>query len=967
MTPPANLGWFVVQEERNPFDLLVKPVRRLVEEKGFVNPTDPQAQAIPPILDGKNVLLIAPTGTGKTEAAFLPIFSRLLEMIERPVGVKVLYITPLRSLNRDLLERLQWWCQKLDIRISVRHGDTDTRERYQQSHSPPDILITTPETLQAIMPGRILRRHLGQIRWVVIDEIHEFAEDKRGSQLSLALERLRLITEHDFQVVGLSATIGSPERVAKFLSGTERSVELIQVPVARDMQFQIIYPVATQEDNDLAARLYTNPEVAARLRVMRKLIEGQQSVLLFTNTRSIAEVLASRFKVWDTDFPVSIHHGSLAKPARISAEQGLKGGELKGLVCTSSLELGIDIGSIDLCIQYMSPRQVTRLIQRVGRSGHRIGRVARGVIVTMDSDDTLEAMVIARRAYLESLEAVRIPEKPLDALAHQLVGLLIYQRRWEFSQILELYQKAFPYRDLDESDLVSILTYMHTRYPRLAWVSFEDEVAMRPQSIKAMYQFYYENLSMIPDEKNYLVIDEADESPIGVLDEAFVAEYGDPGTKFIVRGSPWKISSVYADKIYVKAVDDPTGAIPSWVGEEIPVPFEVAEEVGHIRARVEESLKIGLAPEAIGSLLASEYPIDEETACRAIQETTEQIQDGLPVPTDQEITVESWEDVVVLQVSFGSLVNRSLAILLGHLLSEKTGHTVGIQEDPYRIVLQSGESLSSDIAKELLFSLAEADLKQMVETAIVKTGLFKRHMIHVARKFGAVSKNADFSSISLNQLIKSFTGTAVFTETLKETLSRDFDLENLRKCMERLTKGELRVVVIQSGKKMLSPIARVGLEKIGRKANLMPSDKMERLVLESAKVRLLNEVKTFVCAENWDYVRMMLIKEFKEGFTCPECGSSRIGILGETEEVVKRFMAKRGKNLTNREKELESRAAKSGLLTAAHGAVAALTLAGRSLRLSEVEQIVTSVDKVGDQLVGLIVGAERKALMRRFS
>ncbi|MCJ7770220.1 DEAD/DEAH box helicase, partial [Candidatus Bathyarchaeota archaeon] len=398
-------------EDIDAFSLLVKPVRRLIEERGFGIATGPQSRAIPLILQGKNVLLIAPTGTGKTEAAFLPVFSRLLEQVERPPGIRVLYITPLRSLNRDLLDRLKWWCQSLDIRISVRHGDTETRERYQQSHNPPDILITTPETLEAILPGRILRRHLSQIRWVIIDEVHEFAEDKRGSQLSLALERLRLVTERDFQIIGLSATIGSPEKVAKFLAGANRPVELIKVSVARETEFQIICPEATPEDHELAERLYTRPEVAARLRVMRNIIENQRAVLLFTNTRSVAEVLASRFRIWDVNFPVSIHHGSLAKIARITAEQGLKEGELKGLVCTSSLELGIDIGNIDLCIQYMSPRQVTRLIQRVGRSGHNIGRVAKGIIVTMDSDDSLEAMVIAKRAFLEILEPVHIPEK----------------------------------------------------------------------------------------------------------------------------------------------------------------------------------------------------------------------------------------------------------------------------------------------------------------------------------------------------------------------------------------------------------------------------------------------------------------------------------------------------------------------------------------------------------------------------
>ncbi|MEM3019347.1 MAG: DEAD/DEAH box helicase, partial [Candidatus Bathyarchaeia archaeon] len=380
------------QLQADVFSLLSRPVRMIVQKRGFESATGPQAAAIPLISEGKNVLLIAPTGTGKTEAAFLPILDLLLKAQEKLPGIKVLYITPLRALNRDMLERLEWWCKQLDVRIAVRHGDTETRERGFQARSPPDLLITTPETLQAILPGRVMRRHLRSVRWVIVDECHELAEDKRGSQLTLALERLRWITGQDFQVVGLSATIGTPERVAKFLVGVRGSVEIVRVPVARNMEFKVLYPEPAPEDYELAAKLYTHPEVAARLRIMRDLIEKHSSVLLFTNTRPIAEVLASRFKIWDVNFPVSIHHGSLAKPARVSAERGLKNGELRGLVCTSSLELGIDVGSIDLCIQYMSPRQVTRLLQRVGRSGHRIGRTAKGIIITMDSDDTLEAM-----------------------------------------------------------------------------------------------------------------------------------------------------------------------------------------------------------------------------------------------------------------------------------------------------------------------------------------------------------------------------------------------------------------------------------------------------------------------------------------------------------------------------------------------------------------------------------------------
>ena len=290
----------------NAFNILVKPVRRLIEQKGFYKPTEPQEKTIPKILDGKNILLISPTATGKTEAAFLPVLSMLLKDPKTP-GIKVLYITPLRALNRDLLERLQWWCNSLDIRLAVRHGDTETKERTRQSRSPPDILITTPETLQAILSGWILRQHLQSLRWVIIDEVHELADSKRGSQLSLALERVRSLTGKEFQMIGLSATIGSPEKVAHFLVGDLRPVEIIRVPVAKMVKLQVIYPKPSDEDVRLAAKIYTHPEVAARLRIIRDYMSKRKSVLLFTNTRSISEVLASRFKVWDIDFPISIH------------------------------------------------------------------------------------------------------------------------------------------------------------------------------------------------------------------------------------------------------------------------------------------------------------------------------------------------------------------------------------------------------------------------------------------------------------------------------------------------------------------------------------------------------------------------------------------------------------------------------------------------------------------------------------
>jgi len=957
-------------ETRKPsaFDLLVKPVRRLIEQRGFSAPTEPQEKTIPKILEGKNVLLISPTATGKTEAAFLPVLNMLLTA-ERPPGIKVLYITPLRALNRDMMERLQWWCNNLDIKLAVRHGDTETQERTRQSRSPPDILITTPETLQAILPGWVMRQHLQQVRWVIVDEVHEMADSKRGCQLTLALERLKWLTGKDFQLIGLSATIGSPEKVAQFLVGAGRKVEIVRVPVARQMKLKILFPQPMPDDVELASTLFTHPEVAARLRIVRQYIEQQRSVLLFTNTRAISEVLASRFKVWDVNFPVSIHHGSLAKPSRIAAEKGLKEGALKGLVATSSLELGIDIGRIDLVIQYMSPRQVTRLIQRVGRSGHRIGRIANGVIITMDSDDTLEAMVIARMAYNEQLEPVDIPHKPYDVLAHQIIGLLMKQKRWYFYEIYEMFKNAYPYADLTIEDIQKVLTYMHSRFPRLAWVSFEDQLAIKPRRTKALYEYYFENLSMIPEEKQYLVVDESSDSAVGVLDEAFMAEYGKPGTKFIIRGSPWRITQVFGDKLYVKSVDDPTGAIPSWIGEEIPVPFEVAQEVGALRGFVEQKLKKGAKPEEAAEQVAKRYPADADTVSRAIRETVEHVERSLTVPTDKRLILEDWEEFVIIHANLGSLTNRALAQLLGHILSEQTGASVAVQHDPYRIFIQTLGTANADKLIELI-----NDLKQMLQAAVqesltnatVKTGLFKRRMIHVARRFGALKKWADFSTVSLRSLMKSFEGSVIYEEALKEVFTKDLDLQRLLQVLSDVKADKIKIIKIDN-KGTASPVARVGVERVSMKTDLIPSERMKAILIESAKARLLNEVRTFICTQNWDYTGMIRVNDLPDKPTCPKCGSTRLGVFSHEEEQVRSLVDKRGEKMTKSEQKMLEQALETAELMNSYGKAAAVALAGRRVRNEDALNVLRKQHVLSDRFFELVIEAERDALKRRFA
>jgi ATP-dependent Lhr-like helicase len=950
----------------NAFDLLVKPVRRLVEQRGFSKPTEPQEKTIPRILEGKNVLLISPTATGKTEAAFLPVLSSLLREPKTP-GIKVLYITPLRALNRDILDRLQWWCNSLDIKLAVRHGDTETKERMRQSRSPPDLLITTPETLQAILSGWVLRQHLQSLRWVIIDEVHELADSKRGSQLSLALERIRNLIGKDFQMIGLSATIGSPEKVAQFLVGNNRPVEIIRVPVAKMVKLQVIYPRPTEEDVRFAAKIYTHPEVAARLRIIRDQMNKRKSVLLFTNTRSISEVLASRFKVWDIDFPISIHHGSLAKLSRITAEQGLKRGELKGLIATSSLELGIDVGRIDLVIQYMSPRQVTRLIQRVGRAGHTYGQVAEGLIIGMDSDDTLEALVIARRALIESLEPVEIPDKPYDVLVHQIAGLMLKSRRLEFSEVLELARNAAPFQNLTMEDVSKAFKYMHERFPRLAWVSFEDQVALKPQRSKALFEYYFDNLSMIPEEKQFLVIDESTDTSIGVLDEAFMAEYGKPGTKFIIRGSSWQIMHATEDKVYVRPVDDPTGSIPSWIGEEIPVPNEVAQELAEIRGFVEEKMHAGLSTGEISASLSERYPATQETILQALAETAEQVNSGLAVPTPKRIVMEDWGEFVIIHSNFGSLINRALAQFLGEVLSDKLGRGIVVQHDPYRIFVQTMGSLNAvrlvEVFEEIK-AMNDQTVRATLTRSTVKTGLFKRRVIQVARRFGALKKWADFSNVSIQKLISSFEGTPIYEEGLKEVFSKDLDADGLVNALSRIHTGEIRFQVLETGGNA-SPVARVGIERVSMKTDLIPPEKMRAVLIAAAKARLLNETGNFICTNCWDYMETIRIKDLPDKPKCPRCGSYVLGMLKVEEEKALPLIEKRD-HLAKDEEKLRIHAKQTAELIEKYGKVAAVALSARRVYMTDITDVLSKEPKFSDKFYELVMEAERKSLSKRF-
>src|SRR6059036_152564 len=613
------------------FSTLKPPVLQRLEKEGFLEASPIQELAIPAILSGENVLLIAPTGTGKTLAAILPVLDRLIEARAegKPRGISVLYVTPLRALNRDLLRRLEEMGKDLDIKIQVRHGDTPISARSRQAKSPPDVMITTPETLQAILIGKRMKEHLRAVRWVVVDEVHELATDERGVQLSFALERLTELTGVEFQRIGLSATIGEPERIGQFLVGSGRRVTVLRSDETRGLQISVRSVHPSSGDQKESVNLGLPASTVSRARMILGIIQSHKSTLVFTNTREHAEALAAQIQAIGGGVPVRVHHGSLSRELREEAEKEFQEGKLKALICTSSLELGIDIGSVDFIVQYTSPRETTRLVQRVGRSGHTLGGTSRGVILTINTDDILESAVLIQRAREGRLERPIIHEKAYDVLAHQIVGLLLQKGRMTIEEIGDIVHRSYPFREIDPVELGRVIAQLDEL--RLLRKFDQFLTARNPKAI----QYYFTNLSVIPDVQKYTVFDFFRKRRIGSLDQDFVARRCASGTEFILHGQTWKVISIDEEKLHVEVESSPPSltAIPGWEGDMIPVQIDVATEVGRLRQQIRDGSAEGGLDETERDRVRSSLLSHERQA---------------RIPTDRLLLVEEFENSVVV-------------------------------------------------------------------------------------------------------------------------------------------------------------------------------------------------------------------------------------------------------------------------------------------------------------------------------
>ncbi|RKX91357.1 MAG: hypothetical protein DRP84_11735 [Spirochaetes bacterium] len=904
------------------FNKLHPKIQEILQSKGIDVPTEPQIKAIGPILEGKNVLLIAPTGLGKTESALLPIFHNFLieKNSNKKTGISILYITPLRALNRDMLRRTFEWAEKLGFSVAVRHGDTSEKDRARQAKHPPDMLITTPETFQILFTGKRLREHLKKVRYVIIDEIHELASDERGAQLAVGLERLEELRKDcdmpSFQRIGLSATIGDAKEVAKFLGGVEnssfRKVEIIEAYTSKDIKIWVEKPKAEKEDQILAKALSIELDSLAALKRCKELIDKHNSTLLFVNTRDTAEILASRYNLLEKDVTIEVHHGSLSKENRMKAEDDFKNGKIKSLICTSSLELGIDIGDTDFVIQYNSPRQVTRLIQRVGRSGHRIGETSEGVIITNNVEDLAESYVISKKTLKNELEETKIRMNPLSVLANQIISIAIEYGEIEKKKIFNIVRRAYPFYLLKEDLFDLVVDQLKSQ--RTIWIDVRDGKTFIIKRQKSRH-YFLENVSMIPDEKSFPVIDIATRSKIGELDESFILNYGFEGSKFILRGRPWRIVKREENAILVSPEKE-LGAIPSWIGEDIPVPFEVARDVGRLRRLIEED-----------NLAKDEVLHDLISLIR------KQKKNGFKVPTDKLITIETdGKNSMIINACFGSKVNETIGRLLSALLAQQIGESVGISTDPYRIILEPPIYVSPEKIKEIFYQIKPESLEYLIRAILKNSTYIRWQLVHTARKFGAITLDFDNRSIGVKKLQFLLENTPIFQETIEKVIWDKMDIENTIKVLKEIQEKKIDIYI-----QKISPIALAGYETF---KGLMVPPRADSVVLRALERRLEDNDIILFCV-NCKYSWYTKVERLDLQPRCPRCGAIKLVALKEYEKEQLKLIREGGsKNI----KELR-KLYKNSSLVLAHGKYAILALMARGIGPEVASRILSKYNK----------------------
>ncbi len=814
-------------------------------ERAFAGPTPAQELAWPAIGSGGHVLVQAPTGSGKTLAAFLVGIDRLNESPGE--GLRLLYISPLKALNYDIERNLRGPLAGLrsQLSVGVRTGDTPQRERQQMLRTPPDVLITTPESLFLLLTSQG-KEMLRTVETVILDEVHAVAGTKRGSHLSLSLERLERVVEKPFQRIGLSATQRPLAEIGRFVAGTGRQIELVDAGHRKELDLEVVVPV--EDMRELNARsglsqpvvpdgveMTSGFEPTARsiwpsiYPALLELVRAHRSTIVFVNNRRLAERLALRINelaeaeagdgeergadagggvARDERVLARAHHGSLAREQRLIIEEDLKAGRIPCLVATSSLELGIDMGAVDLVIQVESPKSVARGLQRVGRAGHELGATSKGRIFPKFRADLLECAVVAKAMREGAIEETAIPRNPLDVVAQQIVAICA-DEEIAVDDLHELVKGSYPFAELTRQQLENVLDMLAGRYP-------SDEFAeLRPRIVwdrtggvirgrTGARRLAVTNAGTIPDRGLFGVFQVGDGGRVGELDEEMVYE-ARQGQTFMLGASTWRIEEITRDRVLVSPAPGVPGALPFWKGEGVGRPYELGARIGAASREL-----VSLSDERATTQLREEYHLDPWAAQNLLTFLREQERLSA-LPTDRTIVVERFRDEigdwrVCLLTPFGGRVHAPWSMALAARVRDALGLEVQSLWSDDGIALHFPDADAPPALADLLVEPGE--LEDLVVQEVGSTALFGARFRENAARALLIPRRRPgqrtplwqqrLKAQSLLEVARRYGSFPIILETYRECLQDVFDLPALRGILHGLQTRELDLVEVET-------------------------------------------------------------------------------------------------------------------------------------------------------------------------
>ena len=873
------------------WELLHPRLRDVLPRLGYLRLLPVQEKAIPVVLAGHHTLIVAPTGSGKTEASMIPILSMMLSDLDRGglgEGVKVVYVTPLRALNRDVAGRIERLANAFGFKVLVRHGDTGASDRRRFLEEPPDVMVTTPESLNLLLTLRDYRGIWSNVGWAVVDEVQELLESERGSELAVILERLQVASRRRIQRIGLSATLSRNSiRWAVGLLAYGRHVVVVEDPEPK------VYSV-TVEVVDSGDESFWG-EAVGRVAGMLK---DSSSTLIFTNTRYTAELLASSLSRLLGEGSVVAHHGSLSRHVREGAERDFKEGRLRALVATSSMELGVDIGRVNLVIQFLSPRQAIVMTQRAGRAGHRLWEVSRGVIVTLRNIyEMMESGVIAFRVERGNIEDVEPHIKPYDALAHQLVAMVVEGSATSVEEAYNIVKSTLPYSNLTMEELTRLVKH-------LSEVGVLRESDGRLSMSRRTLSYLY-GVTMIPDEREFDVVNVLDNKKIGRVSERFVEwnlakldTRSQDRFRFVLAGKVWEVLEVdlEAERVTVKPVGVAEGHVPVWEGELIPVSYKVAREVCSVMELVMEDPGRGLKLlEARKLSQHASYIADVLSKTRSLW--------GISLSHVNPV-IEDYGRLSILHVCLGSKGNFALALLLSKLMEKFK--PVEFKFIPYAVIFTSPTGVPGELVARALVeakSLDPVERASMVHDALRRSKAYLIRFYHVAKRMGVLDPDAKAGYGLVEKLAEAYAGSIVDVEALRETLHDKVDLRAVEELLETLREP----VVVKPER--LTPLAEHVLNNPYVKSDVATNIKalaFDQIV--EVKRRYLESREALILCIMCGHTTTVRVGSIGGRMSCGRCGSSMLAPLPNSDwgksvvEVYRRHL--RGERLSKEEAKL---------------------------------------------------------------